>query len=164
MGVKKYKNGMYGGKFMPFHKGHLSCIAKASAECEVANLILFYNGVQEREILKTDKREFLTPEARMKVVEKVAKMFPNVRPVFIDVTASIMENGEEDWDLQTPMVINAIGMPDAVYASEPAYGEYFSRAYPPAEYRIVDVDRTLFPVSGTKVRHMTDEERKQWMV
>lgn len=159
-----YKNGMYGGKFMPFHTGHLSCIAKASQECEVANLILFYNGAQEQSILATDNREFLTFESRKKVVEKVASMFPNVKPIFIDVSPSIMENGEEDWDLQTPMVLNAIGMPDAVYGSEPSYAEYFKRAYPEADYRVVDVDRTLMPISGTKVRQMSGEERKKWIV
>lgn len=62
------------------------------------------------------------------------------------------------------MVLDAIGMPDAVYGSEPAYAPYFERAYPPAEYRVVDVDRTLMPVSGTKVRHMSEEEAKQWIV
>lgn len=162
--MKKYKNGMYGGKFMPFHTGHLSCIKKAAQECEVANLILFYNGAQEQAILANDKREFLTFESRKAVVERVAAMFPNVRPVFIDVGPSIMPNGEEDWELQTPMVLNAIGMPDAVYGSEPSYADYFAHAYPNADYRVVDVDRTLLPVSGTKVRAMNEEERKKWMV
>ena len=31
---KKYKVGMYGGKFMPFHKGHMYCVEKAASMCE----------------------------------------------------------------------------------------------------------------------------------
>lgn len=161
---KKYKNGMYGGKFMPFHKGHLSCLTKAAEECEIVNLILFYGGVQERNIVEIDKRNFLTVKERWDSVLRVSKMFPNVRPVLIDVTPSIMENGEEDWDLQTPMVITTIGMPDAVYGSEPSYKDYFDRAYPGAEYKIVDASRITIPVSGTMVRNMDEWDAQKWIV
>ena len=34
MNEKKYKVGMYGGKFMPMHKGHLKCLDMAARECE----------------------------------------------------------------------------------------------------------------------------------
>ena len=52
MNEKKYKVGMYGGKFMPMHKGHLKCLDMAARECEQVYLILFYGGDQEKLILK----------------------------------------------------------------------------------------------------------------
>ena len=74
--------------------------------------------------------------------------------------------GEEDWDAETPLVRKLLGNHlDAVYSSEPSYGEYFARAYPEAVHRLVDVPRIHYPISGTMIREMNDEEeRKEWMI
>ena len=48
---KKYKVGMFGGKFMPFHKGHFYCINVAALQCEKVYVLLFGGGEQEMEIL-----------------------------------------------------------------------------------------------------------------
>ena len=42
--MKKYEIGMYGGKFMPFHKGHNYCIEVAAKECKKVYVILFAGG------------------------------------------------------------------------------------------------------------------------
>jgi len=52
MSEKKYKVGMYGGKFMPMHKGHLKCLDMAARECELVHLIMFIGGDQEEQIDK----------------------------------------------------------------------------------------------------------------
>ena len=49
MSEKKYKVGMYGGKFMPFHKGHLHCVEVASSMCDKLYVILFHGSDQEIE-------------------------------------------------------------------------------------------------------------------
>ena len=36
----KYDVGMYGGKFMPLHKGHNYCIKTACSECNKVYVIL----------------------------------------------------------------------------------------------------------------------------
>ena len=51
----KYSIGMYGGKFMPFHKGHRYCVETACSECEKVYVILFYGGNDEIEILKNNQ-------------------------------------------------------------------------------------------------------------
>ena len=49
--MKQYKTGMYGGKFMPFHKGHQYCVETAASECETVYVILFLGGADEERIL-----------------------------------------------------------------------------------------------------------------
>ena len=64
--MKQYKTGMYGGKFMPLHKGHNYCIETACAECEKVYVILFFGGADEMNILQNNKEEYLTVSQREK--------------------------------------------------------------------------------------------------
>lgn len=164
--MKKYEIGMYGGKYMPFHLGHKYCLDVAAKECEKVYLILFIGGNDEIEIRNNSFDKCLTVEERKKKIFELSKEYDNVIPSIIDVTDCKYENGEEDWDMETPLVRNLLGNKlDAVYSSEISYGEYFKRAYPEAEHRLVDPPRINYPISGTKIRKMKKkEEMKKWMV
>ena len=74
------------------------------------------------------------------------------------------DDGTENWDMETDLVLDICGPLDAVYGSEPEYADYFRRAYPKAVYEIVDTDRKHVPISATKIRSMNEEERKKWIV
>ena len=162
----KYDVGMYGGKFMPLHKGHNYCIETACTECKKVYVILFYGGADEIEILKHNSEYYLSFEDRKKHVIDICKNYENAIPTFIDVTNCRCEDGSEDWDAETPLVRNAVGGElDAVYSSEESYGEYFQRAYPEAVHRLVDTKRIHYPISGTKIRNMkNDKEKEKWLI
>ncbi len=165
--MKKYKSGMYGGKFMPFHKGHLLCVDRAASECEKVYLILFINGVQEQEIIETatsDDKNLLSIESRIKVIEEVSKLYSNVIPIVIDVLECRTNDNLEDWDKETPLVLEKCGKFDAVYSSEISYGPYFSRAYPYAKHVLVDPPRKIVPISATEIRNMKKNEREKWLI
>lgn len=172
----KYAYGMYGGKFMPFHKGHLHCVEKALEVCDKLYLILFYNGEQEEAIIQSFAQRAsggeygwlkLTPDERWKTVQKVASQFNGrVIPLKVDVATCRDENGREDWDKETPLVLNACnqGRFDVVFGSEEEYCPYFKKSYPWAEYHIIDKERNEVPISATKIRNMNEEEAKGWMI
>ncbi len=167
--MKQYKIGMYGGKFLPFHKGHKYCIDVAARECERVYVILFWGGADEEIILKKHPEEWLSVESRVKQLEKIceeARQYAEVVSVRIDITALRLPDGSEDWDAETPLVRNVLGSRlDAVYSSEESYGAYFERAYPEATHRLVDVRREHYPISGTQIREMEEaEERERWII
>ena len=162
---KKYKVGMFGGKFMPFHKGHLYCIGQAARMCEKLYVILFTGGTQEVEILKTRHEKWLQLEDREKRTREACKRFDNVEVVVIDTSLCKNSDGTQNWDMETPLVLKVCGKLDAVFGSEPDYDDYYKRAYPKAEYVQIDVDRTKYPVSGTMIRNMkSDKEREKWII
>ena len=165
MSEKKYKVGMYGGKFMPMHKGHLKCLEVAARECELVYLIMFVGGDQEKQIEKDmpDDKD-LDPLRRLTQCYRAASRYDNVLVEVIDISNCKLPDGSEDWDAETPLVLARCGHLDAVYGSEPSYTDYFARAYPDAVYRCLDPDRKELNISATMVRNMNKEERKEWMV
>lgn len=94
-----------------------------------------------------------------------AEKFPNVIACDVDISALRLPDGSDDWDAETPLVREICGGKiDAVYSSEESYSEYFAGAYPEAVHRLVDVKRLHFPISGTRIRSMNDEECRKWMI
>ncbi|SEF94508.1 Cytidylyltransferase-like [Eubacterium ruminantium] len=167
--MKKYKTGMYGGKFLPFHKGHRYCVEFAALECETVYVILFWGGPEEEMIRLRNPEIWLSVEKRTEQMKRIceeASKYAKIIPALIDTTGLRLPDGSEDWEAETPLVRKLLGDKlDAVYSSEESYGEYFSRAYPEAVHRLVDVKRIHFPISGTDIRGMKSEmERADWMV
>ena len=64
---------MYGGKFLPFHKGHNYCVEFAAKECETVYVILFWGGADEEIILKEHPELWLSFEERKKQLYKMCK-------------------------------------------------------------------------------------------
>ena len=164
--MKRFKIGMYGGKFLPLHKGHNYCIEIATEECEKVYVILFSGGADEEKIMKNNNEDYLSVSKRWSHVNNICHKYKNAFPVLIDVSNLRLPNGEEDWDAETPLVRNVVGEKlDAVYSSEISYDAYFKRAYPEAIHRVVDYKRIHYPISGTKIRKMKKEkERDLWLV
>ena len=80
--MKKYEIGMYGGKFLPLHKGHNYCIEVASRECSKVYVILFFGGADEERILKNNNESYLSIEERKKHVIDIDVIIENTITLF----------------------------------------------------------------------------------
>ena len=171
--------GMYGGKFCPMHKGHLSVMQLAMDMCDVLYVFLFVNGDDERYIVwewYTDPqfRMFQLMKARRECLNKMRmgdSKVCDIRMIDVNDYRSTGEDGipYEDWDKEAELIKEIIGAPlNYVYSSEQRYDAFFKKAYPEAEHIIVDEKRETFNISATKVREMLSENRieeaMEWMV
>ena len=159
---------MYGGKFYPFHTGHMMCITHAAEMCDKLYVILFVNGEFERSVnangtkFKVDK--YLSTSYRVGILHKIGETFDNVYPIVINVNDCVKSDGSEDWDAETPLVCYKCGIFDYVFSSEPSYDEYFKRAYPWAKHILIDPPRKIVPISATMIRNMNLNDAKEWIV
>lgn len=161
--------GFYGGKFIPMHLGHEYCIKVACSMCDEVHIILFDSPENRPLEHNTCIDEYLTIENRLAQLEKIKRKYESrdkkIVIHYINTDSCVFEDGSENWDAETPLVMQAIGKKfDYVYSSELSYDAYFKRAYPWAKHILVDPPRRKFPISGTEIREGGKEILDKWSV
>ena len=118
---KRYRTGMFGGKFLPYHRGHLLCLETASRRCEKVYQLLMAGCPEEERVLRgatrLDKR-LLSVDFRLRAMRAAGARLGNVETILIDISRCRRADGSEDWDAETPLVLAACGRFDAVFGSE----------------------------------------------
>lgn len=155
--MDRHRIGMFGGKFIPFHKGHRYCLDIARRQCDTVYCIMFVNGADEDRIRLTEAQKI----ERQRLFENGVREFDNVIPKIVDVADCRLPDGNEDWDAETPLVRNIVGpCLDRVYSSEPSYDDYFRRVYPEAKHILIDPERVQYPISGTMIRSIWNSDER----
>ena len=156
-----YRTGFFGGKFLPFHKGHLDTILRCASECEKLYVVLMYNGEQEQRILANYSDHFpiehLSRETRETALRRELAPFENIEVLAYDCgepDERAIREGKHPWHYECLDLVSLMGRFDVAYSSEPEYSQIFRRFYPWAEAVLVDPDRTRTPLSGSEIRRM----------
>ncbi|MFD4143228.1 AAA family ATPase [Streptomyces sp. NPDC058572] len=135
--MKRYGHGLVLGKFYPPHAGHHHLVRTAADRCERLTVLVCASSVES---IPLRERVHWMEEVHQDV--RVVGAVDDI-PVDLDDPAV--------WDAHMAVFREAVTRPvDAVFTSEP-YGDELARRFG-AEHICVDLDRTLFPVSGTAVR------------
>jgi HTH-type transcriptional repressor of NAD biosynthesis genes len=146
--------GMYGGKFLPLHRGHVSFILQAQAMVDVLFVVVNYDPVWEGQLCKNTRFDYVGPRVRERWLAEEFKDYPNIRVV------SAYEHRSEDY-MHDDTIFDAyaelqaqIGHIDVVFSGEDSYTEYFAKYLPEARHAVFFQDRPIVNISATKVREM----------
>lgn len=153
------KVGMYGGKFLIPHMGHVYCMTQASTMVDELHVIVSYDEDYEKNVsFKDAKMPHVNYKQRVRWWKEITKDMPHVH------VHAVQEHNDgrfESWQVGAYGIKQAVGKHIThVFSSESAYGEFFSKLYPASEHVVIDEDRDTFPVSATKLR--TEGVYKNW--
>ena len=170
--MKKETIGMFGGKFLIVHKGHVHAMRKAAAMVDKLYVIVTYNVMFEREVyFHKSKIAPIAVEQRLRWWHEITKELDNVHVYAIEETninknadthidadtndyAHTHANVEPDWESCADSIKTLIGKPiDFIFSSELSYSDYFDDLYPKAKHIIIDADRQLYLISASQLRH-----------
>ena len=137
--------GFLGGKFLPFHLGHLYAIMSASNYVDKLYVILASNIELDTELCEKAGIPYIPVADRLSWIGKTLKDIDNIEILTID---------DYGWADGSAKIIKAI--PEKIthiFSSEESYGEYFNRYYPDAEHIVIDNERSDRSISGTMIRN-----------
>lgn len=156
-----YRTGFFGGKFFPFHRGHLDCILRCASECEKLYVVLLHHGDQENEILANYTGRFpiesLDAHVRELALRAELRPFENIEVISYDcrpADARATAEGKHPWHYECEDMVRLMGRFDVAYSSEPEYAETFRMFYPWADAVVLDAQRARNPITATRIRNM----------
>lgn len=153
-----YKVGVFPGKFLPPHRGHLLQIINASTKCEMLYVVISDNANTTKKICEESNIKIMDLKSRLKWLSIELQNFDHIKIVTLDET-NIPEypNGWDTWvnllskSIPTPFDITYDGI-DVIFGGEEEYREMYKKYFPNAAYEVFDYNRTRYPISGTEIR------------
>ena len=156
--VSEYKDkrvGVYGGKFYPFHRGHLSFILKAQSMVDVLFVVVQYDEEHERALLTPEsKLDWIDPRTREAWISETLKPFPNIR-VLGQYEPRSEAHMTDSRVLETYSELKELvgGRIDIIFSNTHEYDDYFQRVLPESEHIVFYEAREVFEIEATRIRN-----------
>lgn len=146
------KIGVYGGKFFPFHKGHVSFALEAAKQVDVLFVVLQYDEEYEKQLCVGTNFVPVEPRIRERWIVETFKDYPNIR-VF-----SQYEHRSDDF-MNDPLIgetyrelVDTVGHLDIIFSNTHEYDDYFAKWLPGVEHVVLLEDRGIIDISATRIR------------
>jgi len=142
--------GFIGGKFLPFHLGHVYVIIAASNMVDELYVVLSSSKNRDKELCERDGIKYIPAEVRLSWLGEFISDLENIKLIHIE---DEHWDSDYDWEEGANMIKKAIGKPiDFVFSSENSYNEHFNKYYPDSKHIVVDDKRKTVTISATEMR------------
>jgi HTH-type transcriptional regulator, transcriptional repressor of NAD biosynthesis genes len=146
----KRKIGMYGGKFLPLHLGHVNAMVMASTIVDELHVVVSHDEEYEKQVFSGTGMKPISAVQRLRWWSEITA---DLDHVFVHSVCEKQTDEFEDWLEGAKAIKAAVGKEiDTVFSSENSYNKYFNELYPNAEHIVLDNDRELFNISAEQIR------------
>jgi HTH-type transcriptional repressor of NAD biosynthesis genes len=153
-----YKTGVFVGKFLPPHRGHLSQIINSATQCETLYVVVCENNSLTERLCRQANIRVMDANLRVKWLSQELQGFNHIKIVMLD-ESDIPEypNGWEEWSEKLKVVVGK--KIDAIFCGDKEYEKGYNIFFPHSEFKLFDYKRERYPVSATNIRN---EPFKYW--
>lgn len=153
-----YKTGVFTGKFMPLHKGHIRSVKIASKQVEKLYVIVCHNEDYMRKECDKYNLPYMDINTRTDWVKKSFKKLKNVEVAAIDQThIEPFPKGIETFKAKINEIVGT--KIDTFFGGEKNYPEFAKKSFN-ADYILIDPDRKRIPISASMIRHDLKKNHK----
>lgn len=145
-----YKVGVFPGKFLPPHRGHLNAILQASTKCEKLYVVVSYNKNNNDLCIKSGIKP-ISPTLRARWLSSELAEMEHIKILIMNEDG--IPSYPEGWEIWLSRVKNTIKEEvDIIFGGEPRFDICNTKDYSKVKYEIYDCNRLEYPISATKIR------------
>lgn len=143
--------GVFPGRFLPPHRGHLTGILRAHALCDELYVVVSERIEEDEQLCRSAGVAYVDGALRRRwLAQELKGLGIKIRLVDEDE----IPPSPYGWMEYAELVRAAVGKKiDLVFGGETKYIEDHQRAFPEAEYRVLDPNRSKWNISSTEIRH-----------
>ena len=145
------KVGVYFGKMIPPHRGHLNAILSAATQVQKLYVVVSDNKYKTQRICNEAGIPEIPVNLRMQWLKQELQDMPHIKVVKLD-ESDIPEypNGWSEWTRLLQKAVNEDI--NVFFCGEYEYVDNLKKYFPTAEVNLYDPERTSYNISATKIR------------
>ena len=144
------KTGVFPGKFLPPHRGHITAILRAHALCDKLYVVISERSDEDGELCRQAALPYISGVLRQRwLSQELQGLGIEVLLQNDDATAAFPEG----WGEYAQQLKQTVPEPfSVIFGGEESYREGHNRYFPGIDYQVLDPKRMQWPISGTEIR------------
>lgn len=147
--------GLFAGKFLPPHRGHITSILRAATMCDRLYVVICERKQEDRSLCLASCGKYIDGRLRKQwLQEEFLNMEERIQVRLIDESdLPPYPDGWAPWAERIRHSFNDYLEPiDLIFGGEHEYAGCFEKHFPGSRYQVLDPSRSRWPISGTLVR------------
>ena len=145
--------GVFPGKFLPPHRGHLASILRAHSMCDKLYVVVCERKKDDGTLCAADDLRYISGVERRKWLKQETQGIDQLDVILLDEEAYGIPSWPQGWERWARVLEKTVPEPfQVIFGGETEYQKGTDVHFPNLVYRVIDPERTRWTVSATQIR------------